>query len=65
MEKTTFMILARPCNYPFVVNASKAKEFNKKRMPKKVLEEIKKNAEVFDKNNAAIDIKVFSKAIKK
>ena len=65
MRKTTFMVLARPCNHPFVVDASKAKEFNKKRMPKEVLEEIKKNGEALDKNNASTDIKVFSKAKKK
>lgn len=54
MRKTTCMVLTRPCNHPFVVDASKAKEFNKK-----------KNAEALDKNNASTDIKVFSKAIKK
>ena len=65
MDKAEFMILAKPCNKQFVVDASKVEEFNNKRMPKKVLEEIKKSAKALDKNNAATDIKVFSKAIKK
>ena len=51
MKESKFTVLSKPCNHPFVVDGSKAKEFNKKRMSKEVFEEIKKMANEFDRNN--------------
>ncbi len=51
MKETAFTVLSKPCNYPFIVDASKTEDFNKKKMPKEVFEEIKKTANDFDKNN--------------
>lgn len=65
MNKAEFMVLAKPCNQPFVVDGSKIKEFNKKRMPKKVLEEIQKRAGTINLDNISVNPKVFSKQIKK